>query len=194
MKTTLDQSHRVVLANFGIFRRAQQCVEEITSYVWDVLREIANELPVSADPSAHVAFDTKDGGWLEVRAFPNWGGTEYPLISIGIMNLKVIDLLAEDGAEECRAYVYSIPLQDAAQPAARKSLADQLRTLQPPDGFALARPNMHGYLFVKKLEAISADVLCSRPQLKNFFSTPLNELVVWLEVNKAKIASFSVPR
>ena len=186
---SLDHSHRTVLENLETFQRAQQCVLEINDYVWAALREVTDELPTSDDPPLKFALDK--GGWLQANTFPNWQGTTFELLSIGIENLGLNDLIASGGGEGCRAYIYSILLNDPKRAKDQATVSGLLRKLEPPAGFVPAPTHHHGYLFVKQLGALPVESVCSLAKLKSYFSSPLTELAEWLDANSATIASFA---
>jgi len=91
MKSTLNQSHRTVIENLETFQRAKQCFDEIKPYVFDVLKEVERELPKVDKPP--MPFGSDKEGWLQANAFPNWQGTDLHLISIGIENSDLPDLI-----------------------------------------------------------------------------------------------------
>lgn len=191
MKSVLNLSHCTVIKNLETFQRAQQCFEEIRPYVWDVLRDVQGELPQVDNPP--MPFELNKDGYLQANAFPKSQGTDFHLISVGIENFDLTDLIGADGAKGCRAFIYSILFNDPKRATQHATIKNRLRGLQPPPGYDPAHLIDPGYLFVKKLGAIPAESVCSRSQLKSYFADPLNELAAWLEANGAAIAELQAP-
>lgn len=187
MKTTLDSSHRTVLENLGTLERAQRCLDEIKSYRWEILHELADELTVKHDPK--LRFQLERGGWIEAKTFPNSQGTNRHLINVGIERLEVSSIIDPNGTAACRAFIFSEVLADPKTASRHKALAQSLRELKPPVDFAAAPPQEHGYLFVKILGNVSIDAFCSRQQLKKYFERPLVVLVDWLARTTVQLTS-----
>jgi len=190
---SLDPSHLTVLANFNTLQRAQQCVEEIKRYIEIILQDLAGELPENSDPPFRFVYDKKYG-YIQANAFPmNCGGTDLPLICIGIESLDLENLLGAEGWNGCRTFVYSMLLNDPVRVTAYAALAGHLRSLKPPLGYVPAPPNPAdcGYLFVKKLDGIPAAAFGKREDFKEHVSGPLIELSNWLRAHREIIASFA---
>ncbi len=184
----LDQSHRIVLENLATFQRAQRCLEEADTYIQSVLQEIADDLSAAHAPQFSFYFTPGAGSYLQTRACPNWDGTGAHLITIGIERLAVAEILAPDSPDAARAYIYSELLNDWKRAASYTRIARHLRQLLPPDGFAPASPQMHGYVFVKRLAPPSVATLCDRAALKTFFMQCLEPLASWLVANAPQLA------
>ena len=185
---TLDASHRTLLDNFATFERAQLCLKEIEKYLWEVLVEVANELPAGRSPAFEFKLDK--GGWMQANAFPDWQGTSNELIGIGIENFGLGDMISGEG---CQAYVFCLPLGDTKAHKKYAALSQHLRSLLPPDGFTLAPAQYHGYMFVKSLGSVPVNTFCSRSDLKKYLREPLDTLATWLSANGTTFAASPAP-
>jgi hypothetical protein len=190
MKSILDQSHCTVLSNLETFQRARQCVDEIKSFVWDVLRELADELPESDDPPVKFSL-TREGedGYLQANTLQNWQDTGFELVSIGVENFDLPHLIGSDGAQGCRAFIYSVLLSDSKRATEYAAVGDRLRQLRPPLGYVPPSMLPPGYIFVKKLDALPPESVCSRTKLKSHFAEPILELIAWLKANYVAISA-----
>ena len=184
----LDQSHRTVLKNFSTFQRAQRCLEEAEEYLQAILKEVADELSGEHPPNYQFALGWDGWRYLQTRAFPDWDKSGAHLITVGIEKLAVPDIIVPD-SDGRRAYIYSEVFADTKRAPSFTTLAKHIRQMEPPEGFSPAPLQMHGYFFLKRLGTLTADVFCSRSELKAYFKQPLEELVAWLIANAAHLAS-----
>lgn len=181
----LDQSHRTLLDNYKTFRHAQQCDQEIKSYLWSVVLNLkGTETPKNSQ--LKLTWSEKEHeSWLQASSFKDWKSTGDFLMSFGIEHLTVEGILS-DG---CRAFVY---LNTLAKPE-YKWVEPQFRALQPPTGFHPHPVNQNGYVFLKQLESLPPDSFSDPQKLLAYLQAPIYDLTHWFETTSEKIAAIQKP-
>lgn len=191
MNTTsrlLDASTLCVLKNLRSFRQAERCLQQAEDRLEEVAREAWVAFPFAAEQSLNWWFDGKFK-YVMAEVFPNWEGSNFGLLGIGLENLRV-DNLVDPGAPGCHAFVFSTFVDKSPKTVANAEMELRLRGLPAPKDFAAVTLKERGYLFRKRLDCLSADSFCSAQGLADHLRAPLTVMVAWLAEVTPIVESF----
>ena len=179
---SLDQSHRVLLENLATFHRAQRCLDDADSYLWELLQNVA--VSISTDFQGKLPrfnrYNERGHRYLQTRDFENWRGLGKHFVTVGIEQFDVSGLVSPGEGTACRAYVYSEFLQDSTRAARFPDDEGLLRKIKPPAGFASAPEDMPGYIFLMNIGVVSVEDFMDSKRLLAFLKEPLRTLGEWL--------------
>jgi hypothetical protein len=135
-------------------------------------------------------------GYFSLTPFPllKWKKSELPLLSFGIENTGVENLLHVGSADPFSAYVYSAY---RANKTVTDSSTDKLISIVPPPAnFESTFDNPErGYVFQKVIPRITPADFCDPKKLERHIVTPLAALVAWFTTNeKTILKSFGASR
>ena len=181
---SLDQSHRTVLEQLATFRLAQRCFDETEAYVLGALQQIRDEFASLLHGTDTLSFKE---GCLQLDAFPNWQGTEFHFVSVGLEKIKVGNLL---GDEPCRAFIWSAYLHQREGKAPSPDVC-WLRGATRPAGFEVSR--RRGYVAERNLGALTVDQVMNRSEVHRHFREPLADLSRWLDDHRTEIGAMAQP-